>query len=105
MQGSIDRAFAASETPLQREYIPQGMDQLTQAILGRVGARYGLGSANPNNPTLGFGSTAGGAPTQGAGGQLNTNLKQQQQPSPAPNLNNVHPHSGQQAPLQQTMGV
>jgi hypothetical protein len=105
MQGSIDRAFTASETPLQHEYIPQGMDQLTQAILGRVGARYGLGSANPNNPTLGFGSTIGGAPTHGAGGQLNTNLKQQQQPAPTPNLSDMQVRGGQQMPQQRTMGI
>jgi hypothetical protein len=104
MQGSIDRAFDAAETPLQREYIPQGMDQLASAILGRVGARYGLGSANPNNPMLGFGSTMGGAPTHGVGGQFNTNLKPQQQSAPAPNFGAMQIHGGQQIPQQATMG-
>jgi hypothetical protein len=59
MQGAIDRAFAASETPFTKQYIPQGMDQLTSAILGRVGKRYDL-----------------------TGDQLNTNMKQQYQPPP-----------------------
>jgi hypothetical protein len=59
MQGAIDRAFAASETPFTKQYVPQGMDQLSSAILGRVGKRYGL-----------------------EGDQLNTNMKQQYQPPP-----------------------
>jgi hypothetical protein len=59
MQGAIDRAFGAAETPFTKQYIPQGMDQLSSAILGRVGERYGL-----------------------KGDQLNTNLKQQQQAPP-----------------------
>ena len=107
MQGSIDRAFDAAETPLQREYIPQGMDQLASAILGRVGARYGLGSANPNNPTLGWGSAAGGAPTHGAGGAFNTNLKQQMQSAPQPHgLGGMQIHNGGsgQLPPSQSMG-
>jgi hypothetical protein len=59
MQGAIDRAFAASETPFTKQYIPQGMDQLTSAILGKVGKRYDL-----------------------SGDQLNTNMKQPYQPPP-----------------------
>lgn len=48
MQGAMDRAFAAAETPYTKEYIPQGMDQLASGILGRVGSRYGLSGANLN---------------------------------------------------------
>lgn len=59
MQGSIDRAFAAAETPYEKQYVPQGMDQLSSAIMGKVGKRYGL-----------------------EGDALNTNLKQQYQPPP-----------------------
>lgn len=59
MQGAIDRAFAASETPFTKQYVPQGMDQLTSAILGKVGKRYDL-----------------------SGDQLNTNMKQPYQPPP-----------------------
>jgi hypothetical protein len=58
-QGAIDRAFSAASTPYQKEYVPQGMDQLTSAILGKVGARYGLNGGNPSS--------------------LNTNMKQQPQ--------------------------
>lgn len=61
-QSAIDRAFSAAETPYQKEYVPQGMDQLTSAILGKVGKRYNLGG-------------------QGQPG-LNTNLKPQQQTPP-----------------------
>lgn len=53
MQGAIDRAFAAAETPFTKQYVPQGMDQLSSALLGKVGKRYGL-----------------------EGDALNTNLKQ-----------------------------
>lgn len=63
MQAAIDRAFALSATPSQKLYIPQGMDQLASAIMGRVGARYGLGSGNANNPTIGFGMQGGNTPT------------------------------------------
>lgn len=61
-QGAIDRAYSAAETPYQKEYVPQGMDQLTSAILGKVGNRYGLGGQ--------------GQPA------MNTNLKQQGQSPP-----------------------
>lgn len=118
MQGAIDRAFAAAETPYQRMYVPQGMDQLASALMARVGAQHGLGTANPNNQTLGWGTTSGGAPMQGAGGALNTNLKQQQQ-SPMPpdtssiqgpqgsspwNIGNPQMSAGRQMPQRMTMG-
>ena len=74
MQGAIDRAFAASATPYQKQYIPQGMDQLSSAILGKVGKRYGL-----------------------EGDALNTNMKQQQQPAPQPNMQALQ-HSMQGSP-------
>ena len=63
MQAAIDRAFALSAKPSQQLYVPQGMDQLASAILGRVGARYGLGNANANNTTIGFGAQGGNSPT------------------------------------------
>lgn len=85
-QGAIDRAFTAAETPYQRMDTPTGLGQLAEAMLGRVGARYGLGSANPNNPTLGFGMQDSGAPTQGAGGAFDTNMKAGQQSPPPPQL-------------------
>lgn len=65
-QSAIDRAYSAAETPYQKEYVPQGMDQLTSAILGKVGNRYGLGGQ--------------GQPA------LNTNMKQQGQGAPPPNI-------------------
>lgn len=63
MQAAINRAFALSATPSQKLYVPQGMDQLASAIMGRVGARYGLGNGNANNPTIGFGAQGGNTPT------------------------------------------
>jgi len=67
MQGAMDRAFAAAGTPYQKEYVPQGLDQLTSALLGTVGKRYGL-----------------------SGPGLNTNLQQQKPASgmspQAPNM-------------------
>lgn len=66
MQQAIDRAFSASQTPLTKEYVPQGMDQLTSAILGKVGGHYGIGGQNQPG--------------------LNTNLKQQPQSPPPSNI-------------------
>lgn len=63
-QGAIDRAFAAASTPYTKEYVPQGMDQLTSAILGKVGSHYGIGGQGQS--------------------PLNTNLKQGMQGAPAP---------------------
>lgn len=79
MQGAVDRAFSASAMPLQREYVPQGMDQLASAILGRVGGHYGLqGSAlntnlqqqkpqqmSPQAPQQGMPGMGGGMPNMG----------------------------------------
>ena len=111
MQAVIDRTFKLAGTPSQQMYVPQGMDQLAGAIMGRVGARYGLGGGNANNPTIGFGAQGGNSPTtsiygvspgnvhsnqaiapipdigagntgMGGGGALNTNMKQQYQSPP-----------------------
>lgn len=81
-QGAIDRAFTSAETPYQRMEVAPGLSQLAEAIMGRVGAQYGLGTANPNNPTIGFGMQNSGAPKQGAGGAFNPSLKTQQQAPP-----------------------
>jgi hypothetical protein len=101
-QSAIDRAFTSAETPYQQEYIPQGMNQLASAIMGRVGARYGLGDANPNNPSI---WADHGAAQGGQGGALNTNLKQQQQSPPPPNLGNVNITQPSPPMQQRTMGV
>lgn len=70
VQRMYDQALTAASTPRQQMQVPEGMSQLASAILGRVGARYGLGSGNANNPTI---------PGQanfphGGGGALNTNM-------------------------------
>lgn len=51
MQGAVDRAFQASQAQLTPKYIPQGLDQLASAMLGRIGSRYGL-SGNGLNTNL-----------------------------------------------------
>jgi len=70
MQAMMNQAITSAQTPRQEMQVPEGMSQLASAILGRVGARYGLGSGNANNPTI---------PGQanfphGGGGALNTNM-------------------------------
>lgn len=83
MQNAANRAFAAAATPYQKEYVPQGMDQLASAILGRVGGRYGLSGSNlntnfqqqkapqgqsPQPPMMaGMGLQTQGSPMQGLG--------------------------------------
>lgn len=68
MQGAMDRAFSAAATPYQKEYIPQGADQLTSAILGRVGSRYGLsGSSFDTNLQHQKGQQQSPMPPQGMG--------------------------------------
>lgn len=86
MQGAVDRAFSAAQVPYQREYVPQGLDQLTSGILGRVGSHYGL-----------------------SGSGLNTNLQQQKpqgmSPQPPQGMPNVsmQPPGGMGGP--QSMGA
>jgi len=79
MQGAVDRAFSAAATPYQKEYVPQGMDQLASALLGKVGGHYGLGGQGFNTnlqqqkpaagagpqPPQGMGGPAGGMPALG----------------------------------------
>lgn len=70
VQQMYNQALTSAATPRQQMQVPEGMSQLASAILGRVGARYGLGSGNANNPTI---------PGQanfphGGGGALNTNM-------------------------------
>lgn len=70
VQHMYDQALASASAPRQQMQVPEGMSQLASAILGRVGARYGLGTGNANNPTI---------PGQanfphGGGGALNTNM-------------------------------
>lgn len=90
-QGAIDRAFASSETPFQKLQVSPGLSQLAEAILGRVGARYGLGSENPNNPYLGL-QTPNYAGSSGK--PFDTNLagaKAQQQAPPQPMMQRQMP--------------
>lgn len=54
-QAAIDRAFGDAATPYQKEYVPQGMDQLTQAILGKVAGNYGVKDVNTNMKPQGQG--------------------------------------------------
>lgn len=88
MQGAVDRAFAAASTPYQKEYVPQGMDQLASAILGKVGGRYGISGSDLNTnlqqqkPAAGMSpqppNMAGmGIQTQGPGGMGPAQLMQQ----------------------------
>lgn len=101
-QGAIDRAFASSETPFERLQIAPGLGQLAEAIMGRVGSRYGLGDANPNNPTLGYGMNT--QPFKGNGTPFNTDLmsaKGQQQAPPTPQMQNP---SGGRPPMPMQMG-
>lgn len=86
MQGAIDRAFQYSATPNQQEHIPQGMSQLASAIMGRVGARYGLGTADPNNHTIGATGGAYGDPHGGALDTSMTSQKPQGQSAPPPQM-------------------
>lgn len=84
MQGAMDRAFSAAETPYTKEYVPQGMDQLASAMLGRVGSRYGL-----------------------SGSGLNTNLQQQKpaQGAPQPPTMAGMGIQTQGSPMQTQMGL
>lgn len=78
MQAAADRAFGLSAQPLQqaeRYQAPQGFDQLTQAIGGKVGKNYGLDAqaAKPQQQPMkqpSFNSNAGShiTPTQNLGG-------------------------------------
>lgn len=82
MQAMMDQAFASAGAPRQQMQVPEGMNQLASAILGRVGARYGLGNGNANNPTI---------PGQanfphGGGGALNTNMAKSNAAPPSPGM-------------------
>ncbi len=81
MQGAMDRAFSAAATPYQKEYIPQGLDQLTSGILGTVGKRYGVTGMDTNlqhqkgqmgspQPPQGLGSPMGQMQLQGNPGVM-----------------------------------
>lgn len=54
MQQLMNQATGSAMTPRQQMTDPfgGGMSQLASAIMSRVGARYGLGSGNANNPTI-----------------------------------------------------
>lgn len=52
MQGMVNQAFANAAAPRQQIMPTEGLSDLTSAILGRVAARYGLGTGNANNPTI-----------------------------------------------------
>lgn len=70
MQAMMNQAFTAAGTPRQQMQTPEGLSQLTSAILGKVGARYGLGTGNANNATIpGMENFP-----HGGGGALNTNM-------------------------------
>ena len=81
MQAAMNRAFTAAETPYQKEYIPQGLDQLTSGILGRVGQRYGL-SGSGLDTNLQHQKPAQGAPQapMGMGGGIPSQLALQGNP-------------------------
>ena len=79
MQALMNQATSSAMTPRQQMQIPEGMSQLSSAILGRVGARYGLGTGNANNPTI---PGQAGFP-HGGGGALNTNMGKSGAPPPA----------------------
>lgn len=70
VQQMYQQALTSASTPRQQMLVPEGMSQLASAILGRVGARYGLGSGNANNPTI----PGQAAFPHGGGGALNTNM-------------------------------
>lgn len=78
VQQMYQQALTSASTPRQQMQVPEGMSQLASAILGRVGARYGLGSGNANNPTI---PGQAGMP-HGGGGPLNTNLGKSGAPPP-----------------------
>ena len=52
MQAMMNQAFSSAAAPRQQIQIPEGMSPLAQAIFSRVGARYGIGNGNANNPTI-----------------------------------------------------
>jgi hypothetical protein len=81
MQAMMSQAFGAAGAPRQQMQDPfgGGMSQLASAILSKVGARYGLGNGNANNPTL-MGQQ--NAPHGGGPGQLSTNASKGNTPPP-----------------------
>lgn len=42
MQAALDRSFELSQRDSQKQYIPQGLSDLSSAVLGKVGQKYGL---------------------------------------------------------------
>lgn len=83
MQAIMNQGMNQTLTPRTQMTDPfgGGMSQLASAIMARVGARYGLGNGNANNPTLmGMSNAAHG----GGPGQLNTNASKGNAPPPGP---------------------
>jgi|ERR1043166_3759258 hypothetical protein len=75
MQQAMDRAFAASATPYTKEYVPQGMDQLTSAILGKVGKNYGVSGLNTNLKSQGQSPPSANIPGQLNGGGMGSPMQ------------------------------
>lgn len=68
MQQAVDRAFTLSQKDPTPQYIPQGLSELSSAVLGKVGSKYGL------TPGQGFDTNMKNAykpPPQIQPGQLN----------------------------------
>ncbi len=42
MQSAMDRAFQLSQKDPTPQYIPQGLSELSSAVLGKVGQKYGM---------------------------------------------------------------
>lgn len=42
MQQAVDRAFTLSQKDPTPQYVPQGLSELSSAVLGKVGSKYGL---------------------------------------------------------------
>lgn len=108
MSAAVDRAFNAAATPYQKEYIPTGMDQLTSAVLGRVGSKYGLsGNALDTNlqhqkPQSQSPMPPQGMPAMGAG-MPNLSYNAPGAPGPAQQMGAIAP--GQAAGLIGQMGM
>lgn len=70
MQQALDGAFNASQTPLTKAYVPQGMDQIASAIMGKVGSHYGVDNVNTNLKSQGQSPPSANMPGQISGGQM-----------------------------------
>lgn len=84
MQAAMDRAFQLSQKDPTPQYIPQGLSDLSQAVLGKVGQKYGL------TPGQGF----------------DTNMKNAYKPPPQvqPGMMNGQFGAGMGAPMAGPMG-